>query len=39
MALRGLDDDRGLMGSHRLGALSGAVVASMVGLVRDFASV
>jgi hypothetical protein len=30
MALRGLDDDRGLMGSHRLGTLSGAVVASMV---------
>jgi hypothetical protein len=33
MALRGLDDDRGL------GALYGAVLASMVGLVRTFASV
>jgi hypothetical protein len=32
---RGLDDNNGLMGSRRVGALSGAMVVSMADLVRS----
>jgi hypothetical protein len=39
MVQRSLGDRRALMDSRRAGALSGAIVASMVGLVRGFASV
>jgi hypothetical protein len=39
MAQRGLVDGRDLMGSRRLVAPSGVMVASMVGLGRAFASV
>jgi hypothetical protein len=34
VAQRGLNADRGLMGSHRMGEPSSGMVASMVGLVR-----
>jgi hypothetical protein len=39
VALWGLGEDHGLMDSHRAVAPSGALVASMVVLVRGFASV
>jgi hypothetical protein len=39
MVQRGLDDGHSLMGSCKLGALSGTMVVSTVGLVRAFTSV